>query len=66
MRREFLAICLATIAFSLWGYFWYATLLDDVWQDLINTSEADLIAMANRRGSIQHVLTILILSLIHI
>lgn len=60
MRREFLAICLATIAFSLWGYFWYATLLDDVWQDLINTSEADLIAMANRRGSIQHVLTILI------
>ena len=60
MRRDLLAICLATLAFSLWGYFWYATLLDDVWQDLINTSEADLIAMANRRGSIQHVLTILI------
>lgn len=60
LRRDLLAICLATIAFTLWGYFWYATLLDDVWQDLINTSEADLIAMAARRGSIQHVLTLLI------
>ena len=60
MRRDLLAICLATLAFTLWGYFWYATLLDDVWQNLINTSEADLIAMANRRGSVQHVLTILI------
>ena len=60
MLRNLLAICLATLAFTLWGYFWYATLLDDVWQNLINTTEADLIAMANRRGSIQHVLTILI------
>ena len=60
MLRNLLAICLATLAFTLWGYFWYATLLDDVWQNLINTTEADLIAMANRRGSVQHVLTILI------
>lgn len=60
MKRDVLAIFLATIAFTLWGYFWYATLLDDVWQELINTSEADLIAMASRRGPIQHVLTILI------
>lgn len=60
MRRDILAICLATIAFTLWGYFWYATLLDDIWQDLINTSESDLITLASIRGAIQNILTILI------
>lgn len=60
MRRDILAICLATVAFTLWGYFWYATLLDDIWQELIKTSEADLIALAVSRGAIQNILTILI------
>ena len=60
MRRDILAICLATVAFTLWGFFWYATLLDDIWQDLINTSEADLITLASIRGAIQNILTILI------
>ena len=60
MRRDILAICLATIAFTLWGYFWYATLLDDIWQDLINTSETDLIALSVSRGSLQTILTVLI------
>jgi len=65
MRREILAIGLATIAFTLWGYFWYATLLDDIWQDLIGTSEEDLIALSVSRDSIQNILT-LIISLIQV
>lgn len=60
MFRLLLAVFLATLAFTLWGYFWYATLLDDIWQELINRSEADLIAMAVERGSIQNVFTFLI------
>jgi len=40
MRRDLLAIILATIAFSLWGFVWYATVFDDVWQGLIGRSEA--------------------------
>ncbi len=60
MPRKILAICLATLAFSLWGYIWYATIFDDIWQGLINRSEADLIALAVARGSLQNVLTLLI------
>lgn len=60
MPRLLLAIGLATVAFTLWGYFWYATLLDDIWQMLINKSEADLIALAVERGPIQNILTFLI------
>jgi len=33
--RVFLAITLATIAFTLWSYIWYATVFDDIWQGLI-------------------------------
>ena len=46
MLRKILAIVLATLAFSLWGYIWYATVFDDVWQSLIGRSEAELITMA--------------------
>jgi len=53
MRREILAIILATTAFSLWGYIWYATVFDDVWQSLIGRSETDLINLAVARGPIQ-------------
>lgn len=60
MRRDILAIILATIAFTLWGYVWYATVFDDVWQGLIGRSEASLIEMAVARGSLQHVFTVLI------
>jgi len=60
MRRDLLAIFLATLAFTLWGYFWYATLLDDIWQELINKSEADLIVLAAARGPLQNIFTILI------
>ena len=56
MTRNILAIILATLAFTLWGYIWYATVFDDVWQSLISRSETELIEMAVARG----------LSLIHI
>jgi hypothetical protein len=48
-----LALILATIAFTKWGYFWYAVLLDDVWQDLIGRTEVELIALAEARGFLQ-------------
>ena len=60
MLRTILAIVLATLAFSLWGYIWYATVFDDVWQSLIGRSEAELITMAETRGSIQDVFVVLI------
>jgi len=60
MRRDILAIILATLAFTLWGYIWYATVFDDVWQSLISRSETELIEMAVARGRIQDVFTVLI------
>jgi len=54
MRRDILAIILASIAFSLWGYIWYATVFDDVWQSLIGRSEQDLINLSRARGPIQN------------
>ena len=60
MARTLLAIILASLAFSLWGYVWYATVFDDVWQALIGVSENDLNALAVTRGPIQDVLVILI------
>lgn len=60
MRRDLLAIILATLAFSLWGYVWYATVFDDVWQSLIARSEAELIEMAAARGGLQTLFTYVI------
>ena len=60
MIRIALALILATIAFSLWGYIWYATVFDDVWQSLIGRSETELIELAVARGGIQDVLVIVI------
>ena len=60
MQRNLLAIFLATIAFTLWGYVWYATIFDDVWQELIQTSEAELIELAVSRGTLQDIFTYLI------
>ena len=60
MLRKLLAIVLATLAFSLWGYIWYATVFDDVWQSLIGRSEAALIEMTVARGPIQDVFVIVI------
>lgn len=48
-----LAIGLATLAFSFWGYLWYATFFDDVWQELIGQSEKGLIDVAAARGGLQ-------------
>jgi len=58
MGRNLLAIVLATLAFTLWGYIWYATVFDDVWQSLISRSETELIEMAVARGRIQDVFTV--------
>lgn len=44
---------MATILFTQWGYFWYAMLLDDVWQSLIGKTELELIQLAEQRGPIQ-------------
>jgi len=60
MPRSIIAIILATLAFSLWGYIWYATVFDDVWQSLIGQSETDLLNLAIARGPIQDALVILI------
>ena len=60
MGRNLLAIVLATLAFTLWGYIWYATVFDDVWQSLISRSETELIEMAVARGRIQDVFTVVI------
>jgi len=53
MLRNVLAITLASLAFSLWGYILYATVFDDLWQALIGRSETDLINLAISRGLIQ-------------
>jgi len=58
--RIFLAIILATIAFTQWGFIWYATLFDDLWQTLIDRTEEELLVMAVSRGFIQTILTYLI------
>ncbi|MDB2439053.1 DUF1761 domain-containing protein [Hellea sp.] len=58
--RIVFAILLASIAFTQFGYIWYATIFDDVWQALINRTEEELIAMAVLRGFIQTVFTYLI------
>ena len=58
--RNVVAIILAAIAFSLWGYIWYATIFDDVWQSLIGRSEQDLIALAAVRGQWQNFFVIFI------
>ncbi len=60
MLRKFSAIILATVAFSIWGYIWYATVFDDVWQSLIGRSEAELVELAVARGGIQDVFVIVI------
>ena len=60
MGRNLLAIILATIAFSLWGFIWYATVFDDVWQSLIARSESELIDMAVARGQWQNFFVIFI------
>ena len=58
--RDGAAIILAALAFSIWGYGWYATLFDDVWQSLIGRSEQDLIDMTVTRGQIQNIMVIVI------
>ena len=60
MFRILLAIVLATIAFTMWGYVWYATVFDDIWQVLIGRTEAELIELANVRGRFQFLFTVLI------
>lgn len=51
--RYCLAVFLATIAFTQWGYLWYATVFDDLWQSLIGRSEQDLVFLAEQRGWVQ-------------
>jgi len=58
--QRLLALMLAAIAFTQWGYLWYATIFDDVWQTLIGRTEDDLISMAMARGYSQTLLTYLI------
>lgn len=53
-----IAVILATLAFSLWGFVWYATVFDDVWQSLIARSEQELIDMAIARGHWNDVLVL--------
>ena len=60
MTRSIIAIVLATLAFSLWGYIWYATVFDDVWQALIGKSETELLNLAIARGHTQSVFVIVI------
>ena len=60
MFRSIIAIILATLAFSLWGYIWYATVFDDVWQALIGKSETELLNLAIARGHTQSVFVIVI------
>ena len=60
MFRSIIAIVLATLAFSLWGYIWYATVFDDVWQALIGKSETELLNLAIARGHTQSVFVIVI------
>ncbi len=58
--RIVLAIGLATIAFTHWGFIWYATIFDDVWQRLIGRTEDELISMAEARGVAQRIFTYVI------
>ena len=51
--RILLAIVFATIAFTIWGFIWYATIFDDLWQSLITRSEDELVLLAEQRGFIQ-------------
>ena len=60
MTRFIIAIVLATLAFSIWGYIWYATVFDDVWQALIGKSETELLNLAIARGHTQSVFVIVI------
>ena len=60
MFRQSLAIALAAIAFSLWGYLWYATVFDDIWELLIGRTTQQLDDLAARRGSIQNFFVIFI------
>ena len=60
MTRSIIAIILATLAFSLWGYIWYATVFDDIWQALIGKSETELLNLAIARGHTQSVFVIVI------
>ena len=57
MLRSTLAFILATFAFTQWGFIWYATIFDDIWQTLIGRTEEELISMAVTRGSIQSFFT---------
>lgn len=48
-----LALILASFAFTNWGFIWYATVFDDVWQSLIGRSEEELVILAEQRGFLQ-------------
>ncbi len=48
-----LALLLASFAFTKWGYIWYATAFDDLWQSLIGQTEDELIKLAESRGKLQ-------------
>jgi len=50
---------MAVVSFTLWGYFWYAVLLDDIWQTLIARSEEELLGLAAARGFMQTVMSYL-------
>lgn len=54
---------MAVVSFTLWGYFWYAVLLDDIWQTLIARSEEELLGLAAARGFMQTVMSYLISAL---
>lgn len=58
--RTVFMVGLATLAFTCWGYIWYATIFDDIWQDLIGQSENALIVMAETRGASQTIMTYVI------
>ena len=53
-------LCVASWAFTQWGYIWYATVFDDIWQQLIGRTEEDLIVLAEKRGVMQTILTYVI------
>ncbi len=55
-----LILCVASWAYTQWGYIWYATVFDDIWQHLIGRTEEDLIVLAEKRGVIQAILTYVI------
>ncbi len=60
MSRIITAILIVSVAFSLWGYIWYAAIFDDIWQELIGRSETDLLNLAVSRGSLQTIFTFLV------